>query len=78
MAGDRLLRIADVKEKVGLGTSTIYRKISAGEFPLPVDIGGGKVRWRESAIDAWIDALPTRTGVDAASAPAPRLRAVPS
>lgn len=57
-SGDRLLRLRDVKTKTGLGSSTIYRYIQAGTFPAPVKIGGFTARWRESQVEAWIDALP--------------------
>lgn len=58
LAGDRLLRLRDVKTKTGLGSSTIYRYIQAGTFPAPVKIGGFTARWRESQVEAWIEALP--------------------
>lgn len=50
----RLLRIADVKRKVGLSQSLIYKKISDGEFPAPVPIGGRAVAWLEAELDDWI------------------------
>jgi prophage regulatory protein len=28
--------------------------MAEGTFPRPVDIGGGRVAWPESRIDAWI------------------------
>ncbi|WP_258168447.1 AlpA family transcriptional regulator [Paraburkholderia sp. BL21I4N1] len=40
--------------RVGLGASTVYRYLAAGKFPKPVEIGGGRVAWLESEIDAWI------------------------
>ncbi len=54
---DRLLRLRDVTERTGLGSSTIYRYINAGTFPAPVKIGGVTARWRESAVEAWMDGL---------------------
>lgn len=57
---DRLLRLREVKERTGLGKSTIYRKIAAGTFPKPVSVGGQSVRWRESDIGQWIAALTQR------------------
>lgn len=56
---DRLLRIADVKAIVGLGTSTIYRRMEDRKhpFPKPVQISPGTVRWRESSITRWMDSL---------------------
>ncbi len=54
---DRLLRLRDVTERTGLGSSTIYRYINAGTFPAPVKIGGVTARWLESEIAAWIEGL---------------------
>lgn len=53
-AGLRLLRIAGVREKTGLSTSTIYRKIQRGTFPRQINIGGTAATWLEADIDAWI------------------------
>ena len=50
----RLLRLKEVKMRVGLGRSTIYRWISDGRFPKPVRLGGNSVGWPETAIDMWI------------------------
>ena len=55
---DRLLRLRDVKQKTGLGTSTIYRRIADGIFPVPRSLGPNTVRWLQSEIDTWIEALP--------------------
>jgi prophage regulatory protein len=51
---ERLLRLRDVKQKTGLGTSTIYRRIADSTFPAPRSLGPNTVRWLESEIDAWI------------------------
>ncbi|ASD80061.1 AlpA family transcriptional regulator [Burkholderia gladioli pv. gladioli] len=50
----RLIRLREVRARVGLGASTVYRYLAAGNFPKPVEIGGGRVAWLESEIDAWI------------------------
>jgi prophage regulatory protein len=50
----RLIRLREVRTRVGLGASTVYRYLAAGKFPRPVAIGGGRVAWLESEIDAWI------------------------
>lgn len=55
---ERLLRLRDVKQKTGLGTSTIYRRIADGTFPVPRSLGPNTVRWLQSDIDAWIKSLP--------------------
>ena len=51
----RLVRLPEVQKRVGLGRSTIYRRIGEGTFPKPKSLGGGLVAWLESDIDAWID-----------------------
>ena len=56
---DRLLRLSEVEERVGLRRTAIYRYISRGVFPEPVRIGPRSSRWRESAISDWIDGLET-------------------
>lgn len=53
-----LLRMSEVCRRVGLGKSTVYRRIAEGEFPKGVDLGGGVVGWRSDEIEAWIDARP--------------------
>jgi prophage regulatory protein len=58
MTDERLLRLRDVKEKTGLGSSTIYRRMAAGAFPLPRSLGPNTVRWLQSEIDDWIKGLP--------------------
>lgn len=60
--GDRLLRIRDLKEKVPLGRTTIWRKERVGEFPARRDLGGGVVGWLESEVDQWIASRPALHG----------------
>ena len=59
---DRLLRRADVEDWTGLSTTTIYRLMRAGKFPLPLKIGDKAVRWWASEIEAWLAGLPRATG----------------
>ena len=51
----RLIRRAEVMERVGLSKSSIYKRMTAKQFPKPVSIGGGRVAWVESDINNWID-----------------------
>ena len=53
---ERLLRIDDVCFMTGLGRSTIYAKVKAGDFPSAVQLHGTSVAWRETEVDAWIAA----------------------
>ena len=58
---DRLMPLSEVKAHVGLGHTAIYRMMAAGEFPRARAVGQRNVRWLESEIQTWIEALP-RTG----------------
>ena len=51
---ERLLRIGEVKRLTGLSTATLYRKISAKEFPRPVQLGAGARAWPLSEVQNWI------------------------
>lgn len=55
---ERLLTAKDVAAKTAMGVSTIYLRVSAGTFPRPRKLCANCVRWRESEVDAWIEALP--------------------
>lgn len=48
------LRLPQVKQRTGLSRSSIYAKISRGEFPSPVNLGARAVGWLESELDEWI------------------------
>jgi len=65
---ERLLRLRDVKQKTGLGSSTIYRRIADGTFPAPRSLGPNTVRWLQSEIDAWIKSLPSSRSGEQVSA----------
>jgi prophage regulatory protein len=58
---DPWVDIARVSAEVGLSRSTIYRRMDAGEFPYPRDMGAGVVRWPLSEILAWKAARPVVT-----------------
>lgn len=55
--GSRILRPAEVREKLGVGSSTLAAMVAAGRFPKPFVIfpGGRAVGWREHQIEAWLD-----------------------
>ena len=54
---DYLLRRKTVEEMCGLSRATIYRLMKIGKFPRPLSIGTGSVRWRQSDVIAWQQAL---------------------
>ncbi len=51
-----IIRRRAVQERTGLTRSTMYLYISKGEFPRPVALGLRAVGWRESEVNAWINA----------------------
>jgi len=56
MQNINLLSYRDLESR-GYGSRvTIWRKVKAGEFPEPIDIGYGRKAWRESEILKWLEA----------------------
>jgi len=51
----RLLRLPEVKQKVGLSRTAIYRLIAEGQFPRQVCIGTRAVAWCQDDLEAWIE-----------------------
>jgi prophage regulatory protein len=49
-----LLRLPQVRVRVGLGRTAIYDGIAAGTFPAPIKLGRRCVAWPSDAIDAWV------------------------
>ncbi len=43
----------EVERRVGLSRATIYRMISANQFPKQINISDRRVAWLESDIVAW-------------------------
>ena len=53
----RLLGWEDLRAKgITSSNSTIYKRISEGEFPKPVKLGTKSVGWPEDEVAAYIDA----------------------
>lgn len=52
----KLLRKKDVLAATGLKNSTLYKYMSEGRFPKPVQITERSVAWVLSEVEAWIDA----------------------
>ena len=50
-----ILRLPAVISRTGLSRSTIYLRMSQGNFPKPVALGGRAVGWVESEIEEWLD-----------------------
>lgn len=52
---ERFLKLEEVKLRVGLGKSMIYRLIQEGKFPAPYKLSSYASRWSDREIVAWID-----------------------
>ncbi len=49
-----ILRLPAVIKRTGLSRSSIYLRISQGDFPLSISLGGRAVGWLEEDIDNWL------------------------
>ena len=53
---DRLLRVGEVAERLGVSTRTVWSLRSAGEIPAPIRFGNN-TRWKRSEIETYIRGL---------------------
>lgn len=53
----RLIRLAEVKQRVGLSRASIYKRMSEGRFPKSRSLGSRCAVWIESEIDNWISEI---------------------
>lgn len=52
----RILRLKQVAAIVGLGKSSIYRKVQGGTFPAPIKLGSVRASgWISTEVYGWID-----------------------
>ena len=52
---EKLLRLPQVLNTVGISKSTLYQLVARGDFPKPIKIGQRTSAWPESAIRQWIE-----------------------
>lgn len=57
---ERIMRRPEVESRTGLSRSTIYQWMKDGQFPQPVKLGARLVAWRESDVNAWLEARETK------------------
>lgn len=60
---NNMMRLPGVMQATGLGRSTIYAKMAAGEFPAPVKLGERAVAWPEAVIAEWLANRPSARAV---------------
>jgi prophage regulatory protein len=53
---ERFLSVKQVLERVGLCRTTLYERMRAGTFPQTFPLGPTRVAFRESEVDAWMQA----------------------
>ena len=53
---DQLHRPKPLAKRLGVSTVTLWRMRQRHEFPEPVQISRGAIGWRESDVQAWLDA----------------------
>lgn len=53
---EQFLRRREVEARTGLARSTLYDRMAAGTFPKPIGIGGERVAWLQSEVEAWMAA----------------------
>ena len=58
---DPMLRPPEVMARTGLSRTTIWRRVRAGTFPPPIELGQNSIGWPESLIRSWLANRPLRT-----------------
>jgi len=53
---ERILRLPEVMQTVGLSKSAIYEKVAEGKFPRSYPLSGRAVGWLDKDVSAWIAA----------------------
>lgn len=53
---DRVLRLPEVLNTVGIGRSTLYALIREGRFPAPIHLSARCRGWKRSHVLAWVSA----------------------
>ena len=56
MTENRFIRMPDLRSKVGLSKSQIYKLIQQGDFPKPIKLGDKIAVWTNSEVEEWMSA----------------------
>ena len=68
-AGERVLRLDETCQKVGLKRTSIYDLMSEGKFPRPVKLTTQRRGWLLSEVEAWLTARKSERDVTREIAP---------
>mgnify|MGYP003641014492 CR=1 FL=1 len=52
---NKILRLPAVKEITGLSRSSIYLRMSKGEFPKSISLGDRAIGWLEQDVNQWLE-----------------------
>lgn len=55
-----LMTVSDVMTVMAVSRSTVFRRVRKSEFPAPINIGGGKIRWDPEEFFDWLNRLPKK------------------
>ena len=69
--GRRILRDPEVKKRTKLSRVQRWRRVRAGTFPAPVQLGPNSIGWWEDEIEAWLATLPRVSYAAASAEPKP-------
>jgi prophage regulatory protein len=51
----KFIRLPAVKDQTGLSRSSIYLRMSKGEFPQSISLGDRAIGWLEADIEQWLE-----------------------
>lgn len=54
-SSEKLLRLAEVKDRTGYSRSWIYKLIEQNRFPQPIKIGSRSIAFVEREVEEWIN-----------------------
>jgi len=52
---NKVIRLPAVKDQTGLSRSSIYLRMSKGEFPQSISLGDRAIGWLEEDINQWLE-----------------------
>ncbi|CAM2928557.1 helix-turn-helix transcriptional regulator [Moritella viscosa] len=52
---NKIVRLPHVKSQTGLSRSSIYLRMSQGEFPKSISLGARAIGWLEADINQWLE-----------------------
>ena len=52
---NKIIRLPVVKDKTGLSRSSIYLRMSKGDFPQSISLGDRAIGWLETDVEQWLE-----------------------